>query len=75
MKQNRAYTVTYRLHSSSHFETISILASDRYDAYDKAVFEVIPNVCGKSPYSAWVSSVTYQNGNYHRFNTFEGKPF
>lgn len=39
------------------------------------MFEEIPKREGSNPYSAWVKSVTYNNGNYRTFNTFEGEPY
>ena len=71
----KAYTVEYRLYGSSEVNKVSLLARNKYDAYDKAVYEVIPEKEKEYPYSAWVASVTYQNGNYKTFNTFEGNPY
>ena len=70
----KAYTVEYRM-VGNEVKSISFLAKNKFDAYDKAVYELIPQKEGETPYSAWVSSVTYQNGNYRRFNTFEGNPY
>lgn len=67
-----AYTVAYRTFSAGEEKEISFLAKNKADAYEKAFFEEIPKVEGECPYSAWVRSVTYNNGNYHRFNTCEG---
>lgn len=50
-------------------------ARDKYEAYDKAVYELIPEIEGRCPYAAWVESVTYNNGNYKVFNTSCGNPF
>lgn len=69
-----AYTVAYRILGEEE-KSISFLAKNKADAYDKAVFEEIPKIEGEIPYSAWVVSVTYNNGNYRRFNTFEGNPY
>jgi len=71
----KAYTVEYRLLGFDTVKSIAVLAKNKYDAYDKAVYEVIPEKEGEHPYSAWVASVTYQNGNYKTFNTFEGNPY
>ena len=54
---------------------IDVLAKNKYEAWDKAFFEEIPKVEGTTPYSAWVDSVTYQNGNVKFFNTCEGLPY
>lgn len=70
----KAYTVQYRM-IGSDVKQISFLAKNRFDAYDKATYELIPEKEGEYPYSVWVSSVTYQNGNYKTFNTFEGNPY
>lgn len=70
-----AYYVKYRIHSAAEEKGICIAAANKVEAYDKAVYEEIPKIEGSLPYSAWVSSVTYANGNYKKFNTFEGKPY
>lgn len=70
-----AYTVEYKLHMRGQVHRISFLAKNKADAYDKAVYEEIPKATGEYPYSAWVYSVTYQNGNHKLFNTHEGKPY
>ena len=70
-----SYYVTYKMHSAAEEKGIDLLARNKSDAYDKAVFEEIPKIEGELPYSAWVVSVTYKNGNYRRFNTFEGMPY
>lgn len=70
----KAYTVEYRI-IGNEVKRISFLAKNKVTAYDKAVYELIPQKEGEMPYSAWVYSVTYQNGNYRRFNTFEGNPY
>lgn len=71
MRVNHAYHVKYRMHSADDVHGIDVLASNKADAYDKAVYEALPEL----PYSAWVHSVTYNNGNYRTFNTFEGNPY
>jgi len=70
-----AYTVEYKLHSADEIHSISFLAENKENAWDKATYEEIPKATGEYPYSAGVYSVTYQNGNYRRFNTHEGKPY
>lgn len=71
----KAYTVAYKLHSGGDVKKISFLAESKIDAYGKAVYSEIPKIENTIPYSAWVYSVTYNNGNYKRFNTFEGMPY
>lgn len=68
-----AYTVAYKTWEGE--KQISLLAKNKADAYDKAFYEEIPKVEGELPYSAWVVSVTYNNGNYRRFNTSEGNAY
>lgn len=68
------YTVSYKMHQASKVRKISVPAKSKWEAFDKASFEIIPDKEDGYPYSVWVSSVTYQNGNYKLFNTFEGKP-
>ena len=71
----KAYYVKYRNNSWGKELGIQVLADSKEQAYDKAVWELIPKKEGSYPYSAWVSSVTYNNGNWHHFNTCEGKPY
>lgn len=65
------YRVAYKEYMSADVKYVDVPAKNKADAYDKAVYEMIE----KSPYSAWVESVTYQNGNYRRFNNFEGSAY
>ena len=75
-KRNNVYTVEYRMDQfSSDVRSIDVLASNKAEAYDKAVYEEIMEEEPYSSYSAWVASVTYNNGNTKRFNTFEGNPY
>lgn len=72
----KAYYVKYRLNRNSKVKGIGFLAKTKADAYDKAVYELIPEANdGETPYSAWVHSVTYNNGNVHYFNTSEAMPY
>ena len=70
----KTYHVKYRI-LGKEVEGIDVIANNKAEAYDYAVYELIPNEEGEYPYSAWVSSVTYNNGNYKLFNTFEGNPY
>lgn len=73
MPRRSVYSVHYRL-TGQNENQIDVIAMNKWEAYMTAVYEAIPKRDGELPYSAWVSSVTYQNGNCKRFNTFEGKP-
>ena len=75
MLTNKAYMVHYRMYQSGEEKAVAVLAKNKADAYDKAVYEVIVKEQGRPPYSAWVYSVTYQNGKYRRFNTCEGNAY
>lgn len=68
------YYVEYRMRGEK-VKGICISARNKIEAWDKAYYEEIPKKEGSIPYSAWVESVTYQNGNHRRFNTFEGNPY
>ena len=74
MRTNHAYYVSYKMFNVDRVRGIDVLASSKAEAYDMAVYTLIPQKEGEPPYSAWVKSVTYNNGNYRQFNTFEGKP-
>lgn len=69
------YHIEYKLHSADKIRSLDIVAKNKADAYDKAVYEAIPDREKEMPYSAWLVSVTYNNGNYRRFNNFEGNPY
>lgn len=64
------YSVEFREYSAGAVQTECILANNKADAYQKFM-----DSKGWTVYSAWVSSVTYQNGNCKWFNTFEGNPY
>lgn len=72
----KAYYVMYQLNGSwEEPKGIGFLAQNKFEAYDKAVYELIPQKEGKYPYSAWVHSVTFNNGKHKVFDTFSGKPY
>lgn len=71
MARHNAYAVKYRMPGKEE-EMCFVSAANKAEAYEKAFYEVIPEKEGEMPYSAWVYSVTYQNGNYKCFNTCEG---
>lgn len=71
----KKYTVEYTMTWSSEIRDIEVLANNKEDAYDKAVYEEIPTKEGEHAYSAWVYAVTFNNGNYRTFNTHEGMPY
>lgn len=72
---NQSYAVKYKMFWGDSEKMVTIAAKSKFDAYRKADAEVIPAVEGGYAYSLWVSSVTYQNGNYREFNTCEGLPY
>lgn len=75
MAQN-TYMVKYLLggyHDSER--TIGVTASNKFDAYYAAVYNVIPEIEGEPPFAAWVESVTYKNGKTRTFNTMAGMPY
>lgn len=63
------------MYQSSEEKGIAVPARNKAEAYDKATYEEIPKVEGELPYSSWVYSVTYNNGNCHKFNTSEGDAY
>lgn len=72
----KPYTVAYKFYKFDITRHIVVLADTKAEAYERAYWEKIPNAWkGEFPYSAWVESVTYQNGNQRFFNTLEGKPY
>ena len=72
----KTYNICYRMQRLSQgCKRIDVCAKNRFEAYDKAVYETIPRIEGEAPYSAWVNAVTYRNGNRKEFDTCEGKPY
>lgn len=71
----KAYYVKYRTYSTGEERGLQVIANNKAEAYDKAFYEDIPAIEGETPYSAWVSSVTYNNGKCHHFNTSEGNAY
>lgn len=69
------YHIDYKLFQFDKIKTIDVAAKSKKEAYRIAAFELIPEREGEYPYSAWVDSVTYQNGNFRQFNHFEGFPY
>lgn len=69
------YVVLYKMNKSSDVDNIYVHTLSKEEAYDYAVHEIIPDLEGGSPYSAWVQEVHYLNGRTHLFNTHEGKPY
>lgn len=73
---NKTYHIKFLLDGwYSEQQGIDVLAKNKGDAYDKAVFEVIPEKYGKCPFGAYVYSVTYSNGNCREFNNDYGNAF
>ncbi len=72
----KAYYVEYTMYESDVAHGIAVPANNKIDAYDKAINELIPaSNDNEYPYSAWVTSVTYNNGKVHYFNTCDGLPY
>ena len=67
------YTVEYREYQFDEVKRVYVIARNMPDAYTKALDTLYED--GINPYSAWVAGVTYNNGNYKQFNTFEGMPY
>ena len=68
MKRKYAYTVVYQQYNFSFEKSVCVVAGSKEEAYDRVIDEY-------NPYSAFVESVTYANGNRHRFNTCDVKPY
>ena len=64
----KAYYVKYLVDGIwDEVKGVMVPAHNKEEAYDIATFELIPQIEGRVPYSSWVHSVTYNNGNYHEF--------
>ena len=71
----KTYCVEYKMHEAAQVKSVDIVAKSKAEAYDKFMYDVVMDIEPYTPYSAWVASVTYSNGNSVRFNTFEGNPY
>lgn len=69
------YMVMYKMHEAGEVEHIHVYTLTKEETYDYVVYEFVPSIEGKYPYSAWVKEVHYLNGKIHVFNTHEGKPY
>lgn len=69
----KEYCVKYLINGTyEEPESIAVYAHNKAEAYDYAVYELIPDIEGKVPYSAWVYSVKYKSGRIQYFNTCDG---
>ena len=75
MARTFTHSVHYKMSFADQVNIIDVIARSKEEAYVKATYEKIPEREGAHPYSSWVASVTYNNGKYKTFNTFEGKPY
>lgn len=71
----RKYLVLFKMYYADFEHAVDVCAKNKIDAYEKAVYIVIPKEFGSPPYSAWVDSVKCKNGNRKKFNTMESVPF
>lgn len=67
MKANYVYYVKYQMHGEDGTKGIEVLAPNKTQAYFEAMYNKIPKKENRTPVIAWVSSVTYNNGNYKKF--------
>lgn len=65
------YIVEYRMNQCSDVEKVHVIAKDKWEAWDKARFEIIPEKNGCEPYNAWVHAIQYKNGNFRVINKSE----
>lgn len=71
----KTYHIEYKMHEAADVKSVDVVARSRAEAYDNFMWDVVMDIEPYTPYSAWVASVTYSNGTYKRFNTFEGNPY
>ena len=73
---NKTYYIKYLLDGwYSEEKGVCVPAGSKAEAYDKAVYEMIPAKEGRMPFGAYVHSVTYKNGNYRVFNNDYGNAY
>lgn len=69
-----AYTIKYKASAAADLRTTTVLSNSKEGAYYAAIDHLF-DYLGKYPYSVFVFGVTYQNGNYKKFNNSELKPY
>ena len=69
------YVIGYTLFFLDEPKRITVEASSKAMAYERAVYTAIRKKHKELPYSAWVEARINKSGKELRFNTFEGKPF
>ena len=70
----KTYTVKYKEYETDEPKEMVVLASNKAEAYDKAIYDKLNGAV----YSAWVDGYTFLTHGgykYHKFNTHEGKRF
>lgn len=71
----KTYSIRYKMHEADAVRNVCIVASNKYEAYELATYESIPEKEGSLPYSAWVANYTTQAGKEVTIkNAFEGNP-
>ena len=73
--RTHTYTVAYRMYWCDTSRYINVRARNKSEAYMLRKYEAIPRKEDGQAYAVWVESITYDNGNWRMFNTFEGKPY
>ena len=70
----KPYTIKYKMTAAENERFICVLADNKAEAW-LAGKDAIRAKEKAFPRSLWVQGVTYQNGNYKKFNTNEKKPY
>ena len=71
----KRYIISYRLYEFDKERSIEVVASNKSDAYCKAVFDIIPSIENEQVYSAWIDAYITKSGEHHQLNTCEGFPY
>ena len=72
MKARQVYTVMF--YGAYPTTAMAVIASNKKEAYFEAIKRITEQE-GEEPYAAWVVSVTFQNGNWKRFDTDPKHPY
>lgn len=70
----KAYTIKYKMTAAENERFVCVLADNKAEAWLVGK-DAIRAKEHAFPRSLWVHGVTYQNGNYKKFNTGEKKPY
>lgn len=72
----KKYKIVYTFDMSlSKVYEMTIEAKNKYEAYDKAIYETLYEEEGRLPFASYVDGYFTKSGEYHNFNTSFGNAY